>query len=504
MTIKLSTIQPTACPYHSTYHIVLTTSPRLQIFSDVASVVGTKSALRCQRHYLAVYVESAYAPTADPRTVLVRPADSSTSSLPIPGTLPPDAEVAMPGGQKFVLDTSFCGQLRGGEAALYIDRDDPANWGAPRSEADPNSRLNDIQGYMPLRGDFDVEHDNDAEQVIADIEFKEGEPPAETELKLKMLEIYNAKLDDRERRKAFLLERGLLNYKKVISAERRRPKEEREILAHMRPFARFLPAKDFDELVAGIITEVRLRKRIEKLKAHRTLGFRTIAEAEQYERDVKRANDQERIEKDKSVTTYLYSDGAGAAAAATPSSVRGSGRRGRRPAAKTTPSMSGTAARAARRAARAHSGPAKVLELEETSQHSVASAGGASPDSVSALCDHLGISQRQFELVRELVETALAEHGMDKSAVADAVVQSGESGVTSDVVNGVYDVVVSLQWPANLATDLMPGGAATEKPKAASALAAGSLSVTAPTLTSAVDQLARTMPPREEQQKAGL
>ena len=28
-----------------------------------------------------------------------------------------------------------------------------------------------LAGYMPLRGDFDVEHDNDAELLLADMEF---------------------------------------------------------------------------------------------------------------------------------------------------------------------------------------------------------------------------------------------------------------------------------------------------------------------------------------------
>ena len=27
-----------------------------------------------------------------------------------------------------------------------------------------------LGGYMPLRGDFDLEHDNDAEQILADME----------------------------------------------------------------------------------------------------------------------------------------------------------------------------------------------------------------------------------------------------------------------------------------------------------------------------------------------
>jgi len=57
------------------------------------------------------------------------------------------------------------------------------------------------------------------------------------ELKLKVLEIYNTKLDERMERKKFVLERGLLN-KKVVEAEKKRTKEEREIHHNMRVFAR--------------------------------------------------------------------------------------------------------------------------------------------------------------------------------------------------------------------------------------------------------------------------
>jgi hypothetical protein len=48
-----------------------------------------------------------------------------------------------------------------------------------------------IPGYMPLRGDFDVEHDNDAEQVLADMEFSPQDDESERRLKLMVVEVYN-------------------------------------------------------------------------------------------------------------------------------------------------------------------------------------------------------------------------------------------------------------------------------------------------------------------------
>jgi transcriptional adapter 2-alpha len=115
----------------------------------------------------------------------------------------------------------------------------------------------DIAGYLPLRGDFDVEWENDAEAVLADLDFADGEHATETELKLKILDIYNAKLDERERRKAFVVERGLLDYKALLAAERRRPRAEREVYDAFRPFARFHSPREHEDLVRGIILEQR-------------------------------------------------------------------------------------------------------------------------------------------------------------------------------------------------------------------------------------------------------
>jgi len=44
---------------------------------------------------------------------------------------------------------------------------------------------------MRLRNDFDVEHDNDAEQILADMELDPSDDPAERELKLLVVDVYN-------------------------------------------------------------------------------------------------------------------------------------------------------------------------------------------------------------------------------------------------------------------------------------------------------------------------
>ena len=77
----------------------------------------------------------------------------------------------------------------------------------------------------PLRGDFEVEHDNNAELAIADMDFPVDDNPLERSLKLKIIEMYNAKLDERERRKKMVQRYGLLDFQKLKADMKKRPKE---------------------------------------------------------------------------------------------------------------------------------------------------------------------------------------------------------------------------------------------------------------------------------------
>jgi hypothetical protein len=72
----------------------------------------------------------------------------------------------------------------------------------------------DLPGFMPLREDFDVEHENDAEMLLADMEFSPDDHVSERELKLQVIRIYYQKLDERNRRKRFVIDRGLVDIKK--------------------------------------------------------------------------------------------------------------------------------------------------------------------------------------------------------------------------------------------------------------------------------------------------
>lgn len=49
----------------------------------------------------------------------------------------------------------------------------------------------ELSGYNSKREEFEIEYDNDAEQVLADMEFKETDTESERLLKLQVLQIYS-------------------------------------------------------------------------------------------------------------------------------------------------------------------------------------------------------------------------------------------------------------------------------------------------------------------------
>lgn len=111
------------------------------------------------------------------------------------------------------------------------------------------------------------------------------EDPADLELKLAVLDIYNDQLDVRTRKKQFLLERNIVDYRRQTATERRRPKEERDLLSRIKHFATLQNAEDFESLYANLCYEEALRRAIKQLQQYRANGITTFAEAARYERE---------------------------------------------------------------------------------------------------------------------------------------------------------------------------------------------------------------------------
>ncbi|OMH81356.1 Transcriptional adapter 2 [Zancudomyces culisetae] len=108
-------------------------------------------------------------------------------------------------------------------------------------------------GYMPGRQEFEVEYENDAEQLIKDLYFGEEDSAEETALKTVIMEIYNNKLERREERKRFLLERNLLDYSKNMAVERKRAPEDRDMLNKTKVFAKVMNTQEYKMFTDGLL-----------------------------------------------------------------------------------------------------------------------------------------------------------------------------------------------------------------------------------------------------------
>ena len=145
-----------------------------------------------------------------------------------------------------------------------------------RRETNAKISCQDVLGYQPKRGDFDQEYDMDAELLLADMEFNDDDSPDNIKLKENVIELYTARLDERIRRKKFVIERGLLDLKNVQRTERKYTKEEREIVNKCKIFARFHTKEEHERFVNGLLKERLLRQAIEQLNYFRAKGLTSL------------------------------------------------------------------------------------------------------------------------------------------------------------------------------------------------------------------------------------
>lgn len=151
----------------------------------------------------------------------------------------------------------------------------------------------EISGYMPGRLEFETEYANEAEEAVQLMQFdpgdginpRTGELEPEMELKLTVMDIYNCRLTQRVERKKVIFEHNLLDYRENIKLEKRRTKEERDLLNKAKPFARTMNHDDFESFQQGLIDELNLRQAIAQLQEWRNLKIGNLRGGEKYEQE---------------------------------------------------------------------------------------------------------------------------------------------------------------------------------------------------------------------------
>lgn len=284
-------------------------------WSEVSEHVGTKRKSECIDHYVAIYMNSPCFPLPDMSHVLgktraellamARGEDEVKKGSPTHGELtlkvesPLSARVKVEESRKEEIQSdmvssstktsagavkraSNMAQVKDGRDNIKVEEtqtDRSVGEKKPRTSGDEGPSVTELSGYNFKRQEFDVEYDNDAEQLLADMEFKDADTDAEHELKLQVLHIYSKRLDERKRRKDFILERNLLYpdpFEKNLSPE------ERDVNQRFKVFMRFHSKEEHEELLRVVLEEHWIQKRIQDLQDARAAGCRTSAEAERY------------------------------------------------------------------------------------------------------------------------------------------------------------------------------------------------------------------------------
>jgi len=152
-----------------------------------------------------------------------------------------------------------------------------------------------LSGYMPKRGDFEHEWDDGAEAILAELALDDADTQEEIDLKLRLVELYLLRLDEREEKKRFILERGLLQFDRVTWEERRRPKEEKEFLMRLRAFSRLQSKEQQQELESALLHEQQTLSRMFEIAHYRSVGIRTWEQAQVYTMEQRRRVSEQQL-----------------------------------------------------------------------------------------------------------------------------------------------------------------------------------------------------------------
>ncbi|KAJ3669481.1 hypothetical protein LUZ60_011431 [Juncus effusus] len=283
-------------------------------WTEVAEHVGTKNKDQCIEHYDTAYMNSPCYPLPDMSRVngknrkellaMAKVQGEAKRGLSMLGDTTMKAESpfspsrikledsggdAMPGRSPSHLISSAnkkasnIGQLKDAsdlpklEDTHVVDRSIGVK--KPKFSSEEGPSMAELSGFNAKRQEFDPEYDNNAEQALAEMDFKDTDTDAEREIKLRVLRIYLSRLDERKRRKDFVLERNLL-YPSPLELEM--SSDEKELYNKYKPFMRFLSPEEHGALIKCVLGEQRTRKKIQELQEARSNGCNTLGEAKVY------------------------------------------------------------------------------------------------------------------------------------------------------------------------------------------------------------------------------
>lgn len=174
-------------------------------------------------------------------------------------------------------------------------------------------------GYMPLRDDYEIEYDQDAEKLISGLSVNYDDEDVEIELKRAHVDMYVRKLRERQRRKNiardYNLVPGFLGRDRkdkekekpgalgatggsggatgpvavagvgpgASASKRKLTKDEKEQRVRLRGLCQFLAQREFEDLFDNMHKERTLRAKVRELQRYRRNGLTRLDESVEYE-----------------------------------------------------------------------------------------------------------------------------------------------------------------------------------------------------------------------------
>lgn len=111
---------------------------------------------------------------------------------------------------------------------------------------------------MPLRDEFEYEHENEAEILLQEIVNREEDTEEDDQLKFNLLELYNRRIKERNKRREFLIDRDKLDLEKMINDFSQMPSIEREVRYELMKFERFLSKEEFKQFSDLMVDQANL------------------------------------------------------------------------------------------------------------------------------------------------------------------------------------------------------------------------------------------------------
>ncbi|GAA5988460.1 hypothetical protein JCM5350_005200 [Sporobolomyces pararoseus] len=277
-------------------------------WSDISEHVGGRTKEECKLHYEETYlnsnewplpiIETNFSPTdLDTFASLKKTRLEILQSRPLP--LPPPKPLAsaptcheiggyMPARLEFEHEFEneaevLIKDLEFGKVMSFGGSDQPASIMTSNTNEDGN--INNVSGKEKAGKEKEKETSISTveDKPIVSGEGGDEEPESELELKLSVLEMFNEKYDKRMMAKDLIFDRGLINYKIISAGERKRNKDERDLINRTKVYSKIQTARDHEEFVEGLLYEITLRKRISELQEYRRNGITTLAAASQYD-----------------------------------------------------------------------------------------------------------------------------------------------------------------------------------------------------------------------------